>query len=62
MIRIMDRQLPIAIPAGARTKSASVRRLSMLRCNIALAAKGANSQLSAAGHGGFCEPASWHFF
>jgi hypothetical protein len=29
----------------------------MLRCNIALAARGGNSQLSAAGHGGFCEPA-----
>jgi hypothetical protein len=30
----------------------------MLRCNIALAACGANSQLSAAGHGGFRQPAS----
>jgi phage shock protein C len=44
--------LQLRLQAAPRTKFASVRRLSMLRCNIALAACGGNSQLSGRGRGG----------
>jgi hypothetical protein len=50
MIRIMAfsslERLAPSLPAALATKFASVRRLSMLRCDIALAARGGNSQLS----------------
>jgi hypothetical protein len=53
MIRITVSQfLPGANRGAARTKFASIRRISMLRRNIALAAAGANSQLLASPRGG----------
>jgi hypothetical protein len=38
MIRITANQFPLNAPSGIRTKFAPVRRISMLRRNIALAA------------------------
>src|SRR4051794_34652403 len=54
MIRItgLNSWTALGLQAAPSTKFASVRRLSMLRRNIALAACGANSQMSVRGLGG----------
>src|ERR1051326_2972725 len=57
MIRITWGQL-LGRSLAARIRFASIRRISMLRCNIALAARGANSQLSGGGRGGVSQHAA----